>query len=111
MLWGLLVLLKVKCFSWLLLKSRLALRERFNHWGVIQKEGIGFPICGVDREESHHPFFHCSKMYRLWARVADLWDLAFFGVGDVPSKFDILCHGLPKENRDLMWKIPFVALS
>lgn len=78
-LWALPIPLKVKCFSWLFLQDRVALRERFYRLGLIQEKGKLCPICGEGREEGYHLFIHCSRIYRLWRKVARLWDLTFVG--------------------------------
>lgn len=79
MLLALSVSLKVKCFSWLLFRDRLAIKEIVFHFGLIQDEGSTCPICGEDREDIHHIFIQCSRIYRLWARVTNLWVLNFVG--------------------------------
>lgn len=44
--------LKVKCFTWLLLKNRLAMRARLFCLGLVKEEGVACPICGDGREQS-----------------------------------------------------------
>lgn len=59
-LWDLPILLKVICFSSLLLKDRLVVRGGLQHMGLIQKEGYVCPICGDGNEDSQNLFVHCA---------------------------------------------------
>lgn len=45
-LWGLSVLLKVKCFVWLYLRDRVTVRNRLFRSSVIQEDGNVCSICG-----------------------------------------------------------------
>lgn len=38
-LWELFVLLKVKCFAWMVLRGQIVARDRFQQLGVVQEEG------------------------------------------------------------------------
>lgn len=111
LLWAMPVYMKVKCFVWLLLKDRLALRGRLYRLGLIQEEGNLCPLCWEVSEVGFHLFIHYSKIYRLWGRVARLWDLTFVGTRDVPSCFNVWCHAMPKGNRESIWKMTFLALK
>lgn len=57
MLWNLLVLLKVKCFDWLLLRERVAARNRLQVMGVAVEEGNVYAICGEVKVDCRHFFF------------------------------------------------------
>lgn len=34
-----------------------------------------------------HLFVNCSRVYRLWAKMAQLWDINFVGASDVASTY------------------------
>lgn len=94
--------LKMKCFMWLLLKDRLALRGRLPRLGFVQDEGFVCLLCGVEREESHNLFIHCSRIYSLWGRVAKLWDWNFVGTRNMGSCLDMWCYAVQKGSRELI---------
>lgn len=109
MLWNLPISLKVKCFSWLLLKDRFAVRDRLFWMGVIQEKENVCPICGERKKENWHLFVHYGQIYMLWARVAKLWGVNFVGAEGIGMNFDVWCHALPKGQRESIWIIAFVA--
>lgn len=61
-LWAMPVLLKDKCFVWLLFKDRIAVRSMLQKLGIIQDDGSVCPICGDGREYIMHLFFHCDHV-------------------------------------------------
>lgn len=71
-LWGLPAPLKVKCFVWLLLRDRVAVRERLLRLGVIEVDRSSCPLCGTVVESCWHLFMHCDRVYKLWSRLTNL---------------------------------------
>lgn len=42
----------------------------------------------------------CVPMYRVWARVAKIWDLTFMGAGDNVTNFDIWFHAFSRGLKE-----------
>lgn len=73
---------------------------------LVQEEESVCPVCGQAEEVNQYLFVHCARIYKLWAKVANLWDL----IGDVVTCFNIWCHAIPKDPREPIWRMAFVAL-
>lgn len=71
-LWGMLVPMGVKCFIWLGLRVKIAVRDMLQHLGIIQEEENVCPICGDGMEESRHLFVHYSRVYMMWSKLVQL---------------------------------------
>lgn len=106
-LWDLPAPMKVKYFTRLLLKDKLALRGRLHRLSLVQEE---VNVCGDDREESYYLFVHCSEVYRVWVRVTNMWEFNFMEAGNAGANFDVWCYAYSKGLREIIWKLAFVVL-
>lgn len=85
-----LVPLKVKCFIWLVIRDRVAVRDILQRLGLVQGEGNVCSICNEGKEDSRHIFVHCVRVYKVWARVANTWNMNFVGGKRCGFKFECL---------------------
>lgn len=109
-LWEMSVSIKVKCFVWLFLKDRIALMGRLLQLGVIQEERNVCPICGDDKDESRRLFVQCVWVYRMWAKVVQLWGMNFVGARDIATTCDIWFHAISSGPKRLIWRVAFLAM-
>lgn len=78
---------KVKCFAWLFLRNKIAMRDRLLILDVIAANGSACPICDRDSETGQHIFLHCDRIYKLW--LASLWGRNFVGASDMTTCFEV----------------------
>lgn len=55
---------KYSFITWLLLRERLAIRDRLRHWEMVVPSAC--LLCGVTDESMQHVFFNCSYSSELW---------------------------------------------
>lgn len=86
-------------------------RCRLLRLGLVLGEGNVCHVCREDKEVIYYLFVQCSRIYRLWVKVAKLWGSNFVGACDVGISFDIWCYAILKDLRDLVWRMVFMALA
>lgn len=78
--------LKTKCFGWLFLRDRIAVRDKLQILGVVHEDENVCLFHIVGKEDNQHLFIHFDHVYSVWSRVARLWRLYFAWVEDVTTR-------------------------
>lgn len=53
---------------------------------------------------------HYARVYKMWAKATQLWNMNFVRASDVASTFDMWFHAFPKGSKILIWRMPFLAI-
>lgn len=57
-------------------EGKVTVRDRLQRLGIIQENVNVCPFCEAGKEQSHL-FIQCKLVYKMWARMAKIWDMNF----------------------------------
>lgn len=107
---GIHVSVKVKSFTWLLLKGKVPMTDKLARLNLIGEQQNTCPLRSQPREDINHLFVHYSRINPLWYKAALMWDIATIHPNSVLGYYEYWFHTKLSIRKILAWCIAFFAL-